>query len=100
MISRRHHNAASLPELRIDFATGFGSFCDSTFSSPMLFPGDDLGCIWPYISVDRNNRIHLVAAEPNAPPVILESFGYKRSTDGGVTWTANALVDTITDIGE
>jgi hypothetical protein len=50
--------------------------------------------MWPYVSVDRNNRIHLVAS---ASSNIGESFpiGYTRSTDFGLTWTIPLPVDTL-----
>jgi hypothetical protein len=47
--------------------------------------------IWPYITVDRNNRIHFVATSMNYPYM---PIGYTRSNNGGSTWTSIAPVDT------
>jgi hypothetical protein len=52
--------------------------------------------LWPYLTVDRNNRIHVVATT-NATDMsyFYRPVGYTRSNNGGTTWTALAAVDTI-----
>ncbi|HBZ00453.1 MAG TPA: hypothetical protein DEO84_03930 [candidate division Zixibacteria bacterium] len=51
--------------------------------------------LWPYLTVDRNNRIHLVAtATTTGMNYTYEPMGYTRSNNGGTTWTAIAPVDT------
>jgi hypothetical protein len=51
--------------------------------------------MWPYVAVDRESRIHIVAMEigqySNFPALI----GYTRSTDAGESWTNLAVVDTL-----
>ena len=51
-------------------------------------------CLWPYIGVDRSNRIHLAATE-SVDNHRLMRLGYTRSDDCGPTWTAMQLVDTV-----
>lgn len=61
-----------------------------------LFPQDDDSpgiCMWPYIAVDRNNRIHLAMTE--ATDTRLSRMAYTRSNDGGPTWTTPQQVDTV-----
>lgn len=50
--------------------------------------------LWPYITTDRTGRIHVVATH-NAATGASQVFGYTRSTDVGVTWSAVATVDTL-----
>jgi len=54
-----------------------------------------LRCYWPYVAVDRNDRIHALVNEqaPNAGDP--SAMGYTRSTDLGETWTTLARVDTL-----
>jgi hypothetical protein len=55
--------------------------------------------IWPYVTVDRNNRIQLVATTTvTGLTYSYEPFEYTRSNNGGTTWTAVALVDTLRTI--
>ncbi len=62
-------------------------------------PPDMLGvtCYWPYLTVDRNNNIHIVGCE-NADAE--QAIGYTRSTDGGNTWSRIQAVDTLMDISQ
>jgi len=50
---------------------------------------------WPYIGVDISGRIHLVSTENVTGP---QGFGYTNSTDGGVSWSALTVVDTVRDV--
>jgi hypothetical protein len=50
---------------------------------------------WPYITVDRTGRIHLIAMQSVGS---VQPFGYSRSINGGTTWTALTRVDTLKDI--
>lgn len=54
--------------------------------------------IWPYITVDRNQRIHLTATESQPTTTTLQWLGYWRSTDAGATWTTPIIIDTVTTI--
>ena len=51
---------------------------------------------WPYIAVDRNNNIHIVATENTDRR--LQRLGYTHSTDGGATWSTLQFVDTVMTI--
>ena len=48
---------------------------------------------WPYIAVDRSDRIHLGMTE--STDIRLQRMGYTRSNDGGLTWTNIQLIDTV-----
>ncbi|HBC47549.1 MAG TPA: hypothetical protein DEO84_05160 [candidate division Zixibacteria bacterium] len=55
--------------------------------------------VWPYVTVDRNNRIHVVATTTTTGmSYTYEPIGYSRSNNGGSTWTAIAPVDTTRTI--
>jgi hypothetical protein len=55
--------------------------------------------IWPYITVDRNDRYQLVATVILSDlPFSYMPFGYTRSNNGGTTWTALQIVDTVRTI--
>lgn len=75
----------------IDIAPGLGGF---QFSYP---PDTLMGTrfMWPYVTVDRHNRIHIVATGDGPWP---QPFGYTRSVDGGQSWTLFRVVDTVQTI--
>ncbi len=50
--------------------------------------------LWPYIAVDNQNRIHVVASH-NAATGAPQPFMYTRSTDVGQTWSTLQRVDTL-----
>ncbi|MBN1755187.1 hypothetical protein JW877_03135 [bacterium] len=54
--------------------------------------------IWPHATVDRNDRVHVVAMENLELAVEPQMLGYFRSDDGGRTFDAMALVDSISTI--
>jgi hypothetical protein len=64
----------------------------------MRHPGNRIGSfklLWPYITVDRSNRIHLVATtNTNSQTYTYKPMGYTRSNDGGTTWVAITTFDT------
>jgi hypothetical protein len=90
-----HYSTATtyVTRLAVDAADypGYGYF--ERFNIPNLFGGVEF--IWPYITVDRNDRIHILMNEPVAAGVIPHRMIYVRSADGGETWTTPALVDTL-----
>ncbi len=78
----------------IDAFTCLGTF---DYYKPLLRQGAN-HMIWPYITIDRNNRIHIVASTTGAAGAA-QPFGYTRSNNGGTTWVSPALVvDTLEDI--
>jgi hypothetical protein len=48
---------------------------------------------WPFLTIDRNDRVHLVATDIIAQQNRV--MGYTRSNNGGTTWTALIPVDTV-----
>ena len=93
-----HVPPSSTIEMSIeDEPAGFGIFSHYVVPNDIYpqNPPDSPGkLMWPYICVDRGNRIHLAATEgvDSSRPMRL---GYTRSDDGGPTWTAMQLVDTV-----
>jgi hypothetical protein len=78
---------------------GFGFFDHYTVPNN-LYPQtpDSPGiCSWPYIAVDNQDYIHIVASENTDRRI--QRLGYTRSVDGGATWTTFQLVDTVQVIG-
>jgi hypothetical protein len=56
-------------------------------------PGE---CLWPQLTVDCNNRMHVVMTEiTDRNP---RRFCYSRSDDGGLTWLAPIEIDTVDNI--
>ncbi len=78
---------------------GFGFF--NYFDTPdQLYPQtpESPGQLyWPYVTVDRNNNIHVVASENTDRR--LQRMAYTFSSDSGATWSALRLVDTVMVIG-
>jgi hypothetical protein len=54
--------------------------------------------MWPYVTVDRGNRIHIITTGTADRNYAYEPFAYSRSNDGGTTWTALEIVDTVVTI--
>lgn len=81
--------------LAVDQFPGFGIF--QYFDPPDMLT---IRCYWPYLSIDRNDVIHIISAEnpPNAGDE--QAFGYTNSTDGGSTWSALVPVDTIMTLSQ
>jgi hypothetical protein len=94
-----YHNAALGDSLFFgyDAYRGLGLFSinQTTIWFPELIPAH---CLWPYMSIDRNNRVHMIASEASDLLGDVQTVGYRRSTDWGVTWTAAAQVDTVITI--
>ncbi|MCP4582328.1 MAG: T9SS type A sorting domain-containing protein [candidate division Zixibacteria bacterium] len=65
-----------------------------------LFPQTPDGpgiCMWPYVAVDRNDNIHVIATENTE--LRMQRLGYTRSEDEGATWSTFTLIDTVQVIG-
>ena len=52
-------------------------------------------CFWPYITTDRNDRIHILMTEMNESPGDFQRLFYTRSEDSGENWTIPKIVDTL-----
>jgi hypothetical protein len=80
--------------LAIDQVSGFGIF-------NIYDPPDMLGerCYWPYVAVDRNDRIHIVCVE-RPPEGTIQAVGYTMSEDEGESWSRLQAVDTISTISQ
>jgi hypothetical protein len=67
-----------------DAGRGFGNFTE--YYPPDYIP--DIGFFgWPFVAVDGQNRIHLVATEVQFMPTGPMDLMYTCSSDGGVNWT-------------
>jgi hypothetical protein len=73
----------------IQSAPGVGSFAYFSPPDSLVQP-----LRWPYVTIDRKDRIHIVASEQLAP----FEFGYTNSSDGGATWSTLATVDTTVNV--
>ncbi len=87
---------AYVGRLAVDAADypGYGYF--ERFNIPNMFSGNEH--IWPYIAVDRNDRVHILMTYPAPAAGDPQDFIYVRSADGGQTWTTETVVDTIMTI--
>ena len=84
----------------IEDMPGLGAFSTSTPPNE-LFPQTDDNpgiCYWPYVTVDNQNYIHIIATESSATGV-KQRMGYTCSINGGSTWSTFTLVDTVMVIG-
>ena len=91
-----YHNDSTITVAREIVHPGWGIF-DRYVAPNQLFPQtpENPGiCLWPYICVDRTDRIHLVATE-SVENYRLMRLGYTRSIDCGSTWTLFQIVDTV-----
>jgi hypothetical protein len=77
-----------------DSFQGVGIF--TTFSK--LMHPQTLDCLWPYVTVDRTNKVHVIATESNSSGTGAAAIGYMRSTNGGSSWTTPTAVDTTTSL--
>jgi hypothetical protein len=92
-----HGPANSYSKIAIDAdPPGFGIF---SYGDPpdLINPGAGRA-MWPYIAVDRNNRIHVTMSESSASAGDPQRFMYARSTNNGSSWTAIQFVDTVMTI--
>ncbi len=85
-----HRGGQSIVNFAIDLFSGVGIF--DLFIIPNTFVDDRL--MWPYITSDRTGRYHVVETE-NSEAGAPQRIGYTRSSNGGVTWTTLADVDTV-----
>ncbi len=90
-----HESALDFVTYAVDEFPGFGIFV--YFDPPDMLTER---CYWPYIGIDRNDRIHIVMREEQSPGDIVATLGYTRSVDGGVSWSDLVRVDTITTLSQ
>jgi len=84
----------------IEVMPGLNAFTITTPENE-LFPQTDDNpgiCYWPYVAVDNQDYIHVVATE-NSSSGVKQRVGYTRSEDGGTNWSTFTLVDTTMVIG-
>jgi len=98
-----HRGGGDIPTyvtIAIDSYPPGNGFFDYYDPPDELFPQspDSPGrCYWPYITVDRNDNIHLVMNENTC--LRMQRMAYCNSTDGGETWSELQLVDTVLVLG-
>ncbi|MBN2541352.1 hypothetical protein JXI42_00645 [bacterium] len=68
------------------------------FREHNVFPDTLPMMIWPHTTVDRNNRIHVVATQNLDTSLEPQLLGYFRSEDRGETFTPMLLVDSVSTI--
>ena len=95
VVAYHQWNLADYVVIAVDNFPGMGIF--SYFDPP-----DMLGqrCYWPYVTVDRNDNIHIVSQENTGVAGAPQAIGYTRSIDGGATWSTLANVDTLMTISQ
>ena len=82
------------------------TYAEDQYSGYGLFnyfnPPEDLEeqCLWPYITLDRNNNIHIVSVEARDPDVVMQDLSYTVSTDGGESWSRLHNVETLSTISQ
>ncbi len=92
----RHHQEPTYVTLSIDTdPPGSGYFYhynppDEIYPQNQDSPGR---LYWPYLTVDRNNNIHIVATEQTNNRLM--RMGYTNSTDQGISWSTIQLIDTV-----
>ncbi len=91
-----YHNAVLGDSLYFDY-DAYRGLNEFVIRSTNIWFGAE-HCLWPYVSIDRNNRVHMIASETTVDAGDVQTVGYRRSTDWGVTWTASAQVDTVITI--
>jgi len=75
----------------VDAFSGFGIF--NYYDPPDFISG--VRCYWPYVSVDRNENIHIIVNEQAINAGDPHLLAYTVSTDNGDTWSALVEVDTL-----
>jgi hypothetical protein len=81
--------------LSVDVLPGFGTFTE--YDVPDRIPGDTVA-IWPYVAVDRQDRIHVVAHAYYSEGGSTKRVIYTRSEDQGVNWTTPVDFDSTNSI--
>ncbi len=90
-----HETAGNNVTYAEDQVSGFGIF--SYFDPPDMLT---LQCLWPYITIDRNDNIHIVSVEAPDPGITLHTMSYCMSDDGGASWSRIQRVDTTSTISQ
>jgi hypothetical protein len=75
----------------IDAFSGFGIF--NYYDPPDFVNG--VRCYWPYVTVDRNDNVHMVVNEQAVNAGDPHLLAYTMSTDFGDTWSSLVEVDTL-----
>ncbi len=79
-------------KLARNFYRGSGDFYLTDI--PNLLPDNNFGA-WPQVAISSNGDIHTLITEFYTDDDISLYLAYTRSEDGGVTWTAPAIIDTV-----
>ena len=78
-----------------DQVSGFGIF--NYYDPPEMLA---LQCLWPYITIDRNDNIHFVSVEAPEAGVTIHTMGYTMSDNAGESWSRFQAVDTTSCLSQ
>jgi hypothetical protein len=93
-----YHDTFNFVILSVDLDPPGLGFFDHYDPPDLLLPQTPANpgrCYWPYVAVDRTDRIHIVMTENVPDRGHFQRMGYARSSDGGTTWTSPQLIDTV-----
>jgi hypothetical protein len=78
-----------------DQVSGYGIF--NYYDPPEMLA---LQCLWPYVTVDRNDNIHIVSVEAPDAGTTIHTMGYTMSDNRGVGWSRLQAVDTTSTLSQ
>ncbi len=78
-----------------DQVRGFGIF--NYYDPPEMLA---VQCLWPYITLDRNDNIHIASVEAQDAGIVMQDLSYTVSTDGGESWSRIHNVETLSTISQ
>ena len=90
-----HETVADAVTYAEDQYSGYGIF--SYYDPPDVLA---LQCLWPYITVDRNDNIHIVSVEAPDAGITIHTMGYTMSDNGGEGWSRFQAVDTTSTLSQ
>jgi len=89
-----HGPANTYVKLAIDSdPPGYGIF--NYYNPPDLLMPGNRHALWPYVAVDRNNRIHITMTESTTYAGDPKRFTYTRSANNGISWSDIQVIDSV-----
>ena len=90
-----HETALNAVTYAEDQVSGFGIF--EYYDPPEMLT---LQCLWPYVTLDHNDNIHIVSVEAPPAGVTIHAMGYTMSDDRGASWSRFLAVDTTSTLSQ